>query len=736
MRSATNETTIAHATRPSAVMAPAPRPISTMAPPHMPRSMKGTYPRLRTSVMVLNLAARTAPSLNATAAARVRPWGTSGRDTTVRPATLALRFDAGQCGQGPGRGLYPTHEPAARASHAAVDPPESDAAARVRHGPRHRAPPRPAAPRAVAFLEGAADLRARQHHLLARHLRPVALGVPRPRRAEPAEQAPAPDRRVGDRARRRLGRGRRHVHLALRPHRALRRPNRTRHHPHDHAGDAAARRPPLHAASDRPRRADHAHRLPPGLAPGARVADTRARAHRAGGHRAARRASGTDQPALPLQQPELDRPAHPGRSREGGGMRRAPGGDLPLHPPPRRAGVRAARRGAADDARLPRHRARALRRASASRDPCRSAEPALDDPEPHPAAAGRERAEARPVAQARRRHRLDRRDDGWRAADAHRGRRRPRHARTRARRGVRPRRRAAQPARAARAALRSGAPARDRERAGPGHRRAAAPPGPGSGLMNTSLRTLVVDDEKLARDRLSGFLAGLGGVELIGEAANGVEAVQMIQERHPDLVFLDVQMPGMDGFEVLRALPGPRPQVVFATAYDEYAIRAFEVQAVDYLLKPVARARVEEALGRARTRLSQGGPALDLEAVVRRIEQGRKAYVTQISVHSGRRILLLPVEDVRWFGVEHRLVYAHTGERAFMTNYTLRELEERLDPELFFRVHKASLVNLRHVKEIVPWFGGRYKLAMRDHASSEVAVSRTQARALRAKLRW
>jgi DNA-binding LytR/AlgR family response regulator len=137
-----------------------------------------------------------------------------------------------------------------------------------------------------------------------------------------------------------------------------------------------------------------------------------------------------------------------------------------------------------------------------------------------------------------------------------------------------------------------------------------------------------------------------------------------------------------------------------------------------------------------RNRLKQGERGFDVEAVVRRLEEGRKAYVTQISAHSGRRILLLPVEDVQWFGVENRLVYAHTSERAFMTNYTLRDLEERLDPELFFRVHKASLVNLRHVKEIVPWFGGRYRLAMRDHAKSEVAVSRTQARALRAKLRW
>jgi len=254
--------------------------------------------------------------------------------------------------------------------------------------------------------------------------------------------------------------------------------------------------------------------------------------------------------------------------------------------------------------------------------------------------------------------------------------------------------------------------------------------------MSGTLRTLVVDDEKLARDRLRGFLASVGGVELIGEAANGLEAVQMIEERRPDLVFLDVQMPGMDGFEVLRALPGPAPEVVFATAYDEYAIRAFEVQAIDYLLKPFARARVEEAVGRVRNRLKQGERGFDVEAVVRRLEEGRKAYVTQISAHSGRRILLLPVEDVQWFGVENRLVYAHTSERAFMTNYTLRDLEERLDPELFLRVHKASLVNLRHVKEIVPWFGGRYRLAMRDHAKSEVAVSRTQARALRAKLRW
>jgi DNA-binding LytR/AlgR family response regulator len=254
--------------------------------------------------------------------------------------------------------------------------------------------------------------------------------------------------------------------------------------------------------------------------------------------------------------------------------------------------------------------------------------------------------------------------------------------------------------------------------------------------MNDALRTLVVDDEKLARDRLAGFLGAIGGVEVIGEAANGVEAVDLIQRSRPDLVFLDVQMPGMDGFEVLKALRLPVPHVVLATAWDEYAIRAFEVGAVDYLLKPLVRRRVEAAVGRVRDRLAADRPGPDLEQVLRRLEERRKVFVTQVPVHSGKRILVLPVADVLWFGVEYRLVYAHTTERAHMTNYTLRELEERFDPDVFFRAHKSSLVNLRHVKEIVPSFGGRYKLVMRDPAGSEVALSRAQARDLRARLHW
>jgi two-component system response regulator LytT len=250
------------------------------------------------------------------------------------------------------------------------------------------------------------------------------------------------------------------------------------------------------------------------------------------------------------------------------------------------------------------------------------------------------------------------------------------------------------------------------------------------------IRTLVVDDEALARDRLAGFLAGMDDVALVGQAADGVEALRVIEEQRPDLVFLDVQMPGMDGFEVLKALRPPLPQIVFSTAYDEYAIRAFDVGAVDYLLKPYARRRVEESVARVRARLDSAQEGPDWEGLLRRLDGRRAVHVTQIPVHSGKRILIVPLSEVLWFGVEYRLVYAHTRERAYMTNYTLRELEERLDPGIFFRAHKSSLVNLEHVKEIVPWFGGRYKLVMRDEGASEVALSRAQARELRARLKW
>lgn len=248
------------------------------------------------------------------------------------------------------------------------------------------------------------------------------------------------------------------------------------------------------------------------------------------------------------------------------------------------------------------------------------------------------------------------------------------------------------------------------------------------------IRTVVVDDEPLARDRVKGFLKRIPEVQLVGEAGDGATAVALIETQSPDLVVLDVQMPGMDGFSVLRALKEP-PHVIFATAYDSYAIKAFEVEALDYLLKPFSQVRLADAIARVRQKMESGRPAPD-DAAIARAAEPRQAYATQIPVHTARKILVLPVKDVLWFAVESRLVYAHVDGRAYMTNFTLRELEERLDPQVFFRAHKSRLVNLEQVKEISRGFAGRHHLVMRDAPSSQVELSRVQARELRARLGW
>ena len=249
------------------------------------------------------------------------------------------------------------------------------------------------------------------------------------------------------------------------------------------------------------------------------------------------------------------------------------------------------------------------------------------------------------------------------------------------------------------------------------------------------LRALVVDDEKLARDRLRGFLRAFDDIEVIGDASNGPEAVQLIEQQRPDLVFLDIQMPGMDGFGVLRAITH-RPEVIFATAHDNYAIKAFEVHATDYLLKPISRDRLTEAVRRVRGRRENGVPAPDVQELVRALNQRDRRHTAQLPVHKGRQILIVPVEQVFWFEVEYRLVYAHTATERYMTSFTLKDLEDRLDPEIFFRAHKSRLVNLNQVKAIVPWFGGRFKLVMRNPANSEVELSRAQARVLRRRMHW
>ena len=257
------------------------------------------------------------------------------------------------------------------------------------------------------------------------------------------------------------------------------------------------------------------------------------------------------------------------------------------------------------------------------------------------------------------------------------------------------------------------------------------------------LKTIVVDDEQLARDELGYLLGQVGGVEIIAQAGNGVEALETIDRLQPDLVFLDVQMPGLTGFEVARRLldSGPVSHIIFVTAYDQHAIEAFEVNAVDYLLKPVDPTRLEIALQRARRRIAvdrdAAMPAIpgisnqQLEQIVQLVTE-RNSRRERLALKVGERFLLVQSEDIIYASLAEESITVVTNQHVGTSNYrTLDELQTRLDPSIFWRVHRSHLVNINKIKEIVPWFSRNYILRMKDEKSTEIPVSRTQTRRLR-----
>jgi two-component system LytT family response regulator/two-component system response regulator LytT len=259
-----------------------------------------------------------------------------------------------------------------------------------------------------------------------------------------------------------------------------------------------------------------------------------------------------------------------------------------------------------------------------------------------------------------------------------------------------------------------------------------------------ALRTVVVDDEQLARDELCFLLQQVGGIELVAQAGNGVEALRVIEEFQPDLVMLDVQMPGITGFEVARRVlqAGLDSHVVFVTAFDQYAIDAFEVNAVDYLLKPVEPARLATAVDRVRRRLASErsaarprGTAEDIERLVQLLadRQGRRE---QLAIRVEDRFLLIHAEDMVFASVEDEAIRVVTNSLSGTSNYrTLDELQARLDPAVFWRVHRSHLVNINKIKEIVPWFSRNYILRMKDAKGTEIPVSRSQTKRLREYLK-
>ena len=271
-----------------------------------------------------------------------------------------------------------------------------------------------------------------------------------------------------------------------------------------------------------------------------------------------------------------------------------------------------------------------------------------------------------------------------------------------------------------------------------------------------SINTIIVDDEKPARDELAFLLKGFPEINVIGQGKNGVEAMTLIKEHSPDLVFLDVQMPGLDGFGVLRKLVERKmkvPHVVFATAFDHYAVRAFDVNAVDYLLKPFDRTRVQQAVERVRGRLAVDGSngngngagvrlAADspiesqLDALLRLLNRppgaSRSQQPAKLIVQAQSRLLLIDQAEICYAAIDEGVIRVVTQSFEGQSKCrTLEELLELLDPAVFWRAHRGFVVNINHIREVVPWFKSSYQLRMNDKRQTEIPVSRAQTKRLR-----
>ncbi len=233
------------------------------------------------------------------------------------------------------------------------------------------------------------------------------------------------------------------------------------------------------------------------------------------------------------------------------------------------------------------------------------------------------------------------------------------------------------------------------------------------------IRTVIVDDEELGRDRIRSLLDMQPDVEVIAVCHDGAMAVEAIDRAQPDLVFLDVQMPGMDGFEVVENLERTRlPEIVFVTAHDGHAIRAFEVNALDFLLKPFDHTRFDKALERARTQISRAPaktPAIDsrIVSLLEELHEERR-YPERLIVKSSGRVFFVRTEEIDWVEASGNYVKVHTKNEAHLLRESMKNMEAKLDPKAFVRIHRSAIVNIDRIKELEPWFHGEYIVIMRD----------------------
>jgi DNA-binding LytR/AlgR family response regulator len=253
-----------------------------------------------------------------------------------------------------------------------------------------------------------------------------------------------------------------------------------------------------------------------------------------------------------------------------------------------------------------------------------------------------------------------------------------------------------------------------------------------------SLSAVIVDDEQLAREELAFLLKNVGDVEVVAQGKNGVEAVNLIREHNPDLVFLDVQMPGLDGFGVIKKLLDrklPLPKIVFATAFDQYAVKAFEVNAVDYLLKPFDKKRVAQSIEKARAKTEAGGASSDkFETLVKMLE-AQKPHTSKLLLKAAGRLFLVNQRDICFASIDDGIITVVSsglnGMEGQSNCRTLEELQDSLEPSLFWRAHRSYLVNVNRIREVVPWFKSSYQLRMDDKKQTEIPVSRAQTKRLR-----
>lgn len=253
------------------------------------------------------------------------------------------------------------------------------------------------------------------------------------------------------------------------------------------------------------------------------------------------------------------------------------------------------------------------------------------------------------------------------------------------------------------------------------------------------IESILVDDEPLAREELMYLLEAHADVRMVGQAKNGLEAVELVKKQKPHLMFLDIQMPGLDGLQTIERLITkkiPLPKIIFVTAYDHYALKAFDLNAVDYILKPIDKNRLEKAIAKAKQQIND---TAFMEAQFKnllKMVHGQPEQQFKLLVKAGNRMLLVDSANIIIASVEDGVISIVTHDLVGTSNYrTLEELQANLDPKIFWRVHRAYIVNINKIKEVIPWFNRSIQLKMTDKKETEIPVSRTQTKKLREYLK-